>query len=121
MDSITMLRTAVALFAIAAVGGLVMTGIRFLRHVNPPAWLAMLHGLLAAAGLALVGFAAFTAGVPSIVVIGFVLLLVAAAGGALLNLRYQWKQRLLPGSIVAIHATAAVVGFGCLVVAAFSS
>ena len=47
MDSITMLRTAVTLFAIAAAGGLVMAGIRFSRQVNPPAWLAMLHGLLA--------------------------------------------------------------------------
>ena len=121
MDSMTMLRTAVAIFAIAAAGGLVMAGVRFSRQVNPPAWLAMLHGLLAAAGLTLVGFAAFTAGVPSTAKIGFVLLLVAAAGGALLNLNYQWKQRLLPGSIVAVHATAAVVGFGCLLVAAFAA
>lgn len=119
MDSITMLRSAVALFSIAAVGGLVMAGIRFSRHVNPPAWVAMLHGLLAASGLTLVGFAAFTAGVPSIAKAGFVLLLMAAAGGALLNLGYQWKQRLMPGAIVAVHATAAVVGFGCLVIAAF--
>ena len=119
MDSITMLRTAVAVFAIAAAGGLVMAGIRFIRHVNPPAWLAMLHGLLAASGLTLVGFAVFAARVPSIAKVGFALLLLAAAGGALLNLGYQWKQRLLPGAIVAIHATAAVVGFGCLAVAAF--
>jgi hypothetical protein len=48
MDAISMLQAAVALFAIAAAGGLVMAGIRLLGRHNPPAWLSMLHGLLAA-------------------------------------------------------------------------
>ena len=120
MDSITMLRTAVVLFAIAAVGGLAMAAIRFVRQVNPPAWLAMLHGLLAAAALTLVGFAAFTVGVPPVAKVGFVLLVVAAAGGAFLNLGYQWKQRLLPSVIVVVHAALAVTGLACLLVAAFA-
>jgi hypothetical protein len=120
MDSLTMLRTAVVLFAIAAAGGLVMAGIRFTRHVNPPAWLSMLHGLLAAAGLTLVVFAVFTVGVPSLAKVALVLLVLAAAGGALLNLVYQWKQRLLPGAIVVVHASLAVVGFACLLMAAFT-
>ena len=120
MDSITMLRTAVVLFAIAAAGGLVMAGIRFVRQVNPPAWLSMLHGLLAASGLTLAGFAALTVGVPAIAEVGLVLLVVAAAGGAFLNLGYQWKQRLLPSTIVVVHAALAVTGFACLLVAAFA-
>src|SRR4051812_5833783 len=55
---------AIALFAIAAGGGLVMAGVRAVGDRNPPAWLAMLHGLLASAGLTLLLFAAFTVGLP---------------------------------------------------------
>ena len=120
MDSLTMLRTAVVLFAIAAAGGLVMAGVRFAKAVNPPVWLTMLHGLLAAAGLTLVAFATFSADVPSLAKVALVLLVVAAAGGAFLNLGYQWKQRLLPGAIVVVHASLAVIGFVCLLLAAFT-
>jgi len=119
MDAMIMLQTAVVLFAIAAVGGLVMASIRFLSNTNPPAALALLHGLLASAGLTLVAFAAVTVGIPVIGLIGLVLLLAAAAGGLVLNLGYQWKQRLLSGALVIGHAALAVVGFSMLVVAAF--
>ena len=53
MEPTTQLQTATALFAISAVGGLIMAGIRFSGTRNPPAWLAMLHGFLTAAGLTL--------------------------------------------------------------------
>jgi len=119
MDGMLMLRTAVALFAIAAVGGLVMAGIRMTTKANPPAALAMLHGLLAAAALTLVAFATFTSSVPRTAQMALVLLLGAAAGGAFLNLGYQWKQRLLPMALVFGHAGLAVVGFGFLAVAAY--
>jgi hypothetical protein len=119
MDSMMMLRTAVVIFAIAAGGGLLMAGIRFLGKRNPPAWLAMLHGLLAAAGLTLVIYAGYTGDLPSLARIGGALLLLAAIGGAFLNLRYQWKQALLPSMIVVAHAGLAIAGFACLVVAAF--
>jgi hypothetical protein len=120
MDSLAMLRAAVVMLTIAAAGGLLMAGIRFARGANPPAWLSMLHGLLAAAGLTLVAYAAFTAGVPALARVGLILLVVAAAGGAFLNLRYQWKQRLLPVAIVIAHASLAVLGFACLLAAAFA-
>ena len=45
-----MLWIVVVLFAIAAVGGLSMTSIRVFSISNLPTWLAMVHGLLAAAG-----------------------------------------------------------------------
>ena len=48
MESAPMLQTAVVLFTLAALGGLLMAFIRFGGKRNPPAWLAMLHGLLAA-------------------------------------------------------------------------
>jgi len=119
MDAMIMLQTAVVLFAIAAVGGLVMASIRFLGNINPPVALALLHGLLASSALTLVAFAALTVGIPRSGLIGLALLVAAAAGGLVMNLGYQWKQRLLPAALVVAHAGLAVVGFGFLVAAAF--
>ena len=121
MDSIAMLQAAVALFAVAALGGLVMAGVRFARQVNPPVWLSMLHGLLAAGGLTLVAYATLVSEVAGTVKIALVLLLLAAAGGVTLALGYQWKQRLLPATIVVGHALAAVAGFAFLYLAAYGS
>jgi hypothetical protein len=119
MDSRQLLQVAVWLFAIAAAGGLVMAGIRFGMQRNPPPWLSMLHGLLAASGLTLVIYAGFTTDAPALARWGAGILLVAAAGGALLNLGYNWKDRLLPGSIVLLHAALAIVGFACVAIAAW--
>ncbi|HUP06366.1 MAG TPA: hypothetical protein VMU47_04395 [Caldimonas sp.] len=41
------------LLALAAVGGLALAGIRFGRDAEPPAWLAMVRGLIAGAALTL--------------------------------------------------------------------
>jgi hypothetical protein len=119
MDAISMLRTAVALFAIAAAGGLVMAGIRLLGRHNPPAWLSMLHGLLAAAGVTLVAYALAIGGGPPPAGWALLLFVVAAAGGASMNLFWQWRQRPLPIGLMIGHATLAVVGFVLLCVAAF--
>ena len=109
---------AVVLFAIAAAGGLVMAGVRLFADRNPPAWLAMLHGLLAAAGLTLLLFGAFTIGVSRTGVWALVLLIIAALGGLFLNLGYQEKRKLLPKPVMYVHVVIAVVGFILLIVAA---
>lgn len=119
MDTRQILQVAVWLFAIAAAGGLVMAGIRFGAKRNPPAWLAMVHGLLAASGLTLVLYACLALSAPALACVGAVLLLIAAAGGAFLNLGYQWKDRLLPSSIVVLHALLAIIGFACVALAAW--
>ena len=62
------MQLAAVLFAFAALGGLTMAVIRFSTKRNPPAWLAMLHGLLAASGLTLVVYALCTQPVPLSVV-----------------------------------------------------
>lgn len=49
METYTMLQTAAALFGAAALGGLLMAGMRFSGTPRPPTWLAKGHGLLAAA------------------------------------------------------------------------
>jgi hypothetical protein len=109
---------AIALFAIAAGGGLVMAGVRAVGDRNPPAWLAMLHGLLASAGLTLLLFAAFTIGLPKAALWGTILLILAAVGGLYLNLGYQEKRQLLPKPIMYVHALIAVIGFILLLVGA---
>ncbi|HEY6451640.1 MAG TPA: hypothetical protein VIX87_03490 [Steroidobacteraceae bacterium] len=114
-----MLRTAAILFAIAAVGGIVLASVRFLQKRNPPSWLALLHGLLAAAGLTLLLYATFAAGLPGMANTGLVLLALAALGGLILNQNYQWKAVLLPAGLVVGHALLAVVGFVLILVAAF--
>lgn len=119
IEPMGMLQSAVVLFTLAALGGLVMAAIRFGGKRNPPAWLAMLHGLLAAAGITLLAYAAWTTEVPSLAGLAIVGFLLAAGGGAVLSLAYKWKQRLLPPWLVIAHALLAVLSYLLLLYAAF--
>ncbi len=119
MDPRLMLQTAVVLLAITAAGGLLMAAIRFKGRPHPPSWLAMLHGLLAGAGLTLVLYPALTVGIPAGAWIGVVLLIAAAGGGLILNLSYHWKQLELPIWLILAHAAIAVIGFVFLAIAAW--
>ena len=121
METYTMLQTAAVLFGAAALGGLLMAGMRFSGTPRPPAWLAMGHGLLAAAGLTLLIYAAATAGVPRTAQIAMVLFVIAAAGGAAMNLLYHWKLLPLPIPLMLVHALLAVSGFVLLLVTLYGS
>ena len=121
MEPALILRTSTVLLAIAAVGGLVMAGIRFAGDRQPPTALAMLHGFLAAAAITLLLYAAATVGLPGMALVALVLFLVAAGGGVLLNLNYHWKQLPLPKWLVVVHASAAVVGFVLLLLATWAT
>jgi len=120
MDAQTMLRTAVVLLAITALGGLLMAGLRLNGHPRPPSSIAMLHGLLAAAGLTLILYAGFAAGIPGGGWGGLVLLLLAASGGLVLNLRYHSKGEALPVSLMLGHAALAVIGFVVLAISVWN-
>ena len=120
MDPVTIMRTATILLALTAVGGLVLAGIRFARDAEPPAWLAMVHGLLAGAAVTLLLYAAFTVGLPSLAVWALVLFVLAALGGVYLNLGFHWHHQPLPKGIIVAHAGIAVLGFVLLAIAAFS-
>ncbi|HUH30958.1 MAG TPA: hypothetical protein VLZ55_06290 [Rhodanobacter sp.] len=113
-----MLLICITLFAIAAAGGLVMAGVRAFGQRNPPAWLALLHGLLAGAGLTLLLLVYFVSGLPALAAWALLLFIVAAAGGVLMNLGYQWQQKPLPLGLMYGHAVIAVIGFVLLVCAA---
>jgi len=119
MDPLTMLRTSSVLFAITALGGVVMAVIRFSGKPHPPSWLAMVHGLLAGAGLTLLAYAYFAASVPTFAALALLLFVIAALGGVALNLGYHLKDMALPIWLVVVHAAVAVVAFLLLVLAAW--
>ena len=119
MEPIVMLQTSAWLFVVAALGGLVMAAVRLFGKRNPPNWLAMAHGLLAAAGLTLLAYASLSAPVPTLAWVALGLLVLAAVGGTVLNLGYAWPRRLLPAGLLAGHAVLAVLGFVALLAAAF--
>lgn len=117
MDVQTMLKTAVVLLALTAAGGLLMAGIRFSGRPQPPSWLAMGHGLLAASGLTLLLYAAFTAGLSGAAWLGLVLLGGAALGGVFLNLGYHVRNIALPMWLVLGHGATAAVGLVVIAIA----
>jgi hypothetical protein len=120
MTSQTMLLTSFILFAITAVLGLSMVAIRQSTRRNPPAWLTMFHGLPAAAGLTLLLYAACAFGVPRLAVAALILFLIAAGGGAVLNLAYQQQGQLLPRWLMYLHLLLAVSGFVLLAIDVFA-
>jgi hypothetical protein len=115
------LETATVLLVIAALGGLLMAGIRLGGKTNPPVWLAMAHGFLAAAPVVLLIYAACTVGLPSLALYGTVLFVVAALGGVTMNLGYHWKNLPLPQGLMIGHATLAIIGFVLVVMATLAA
>ena len=120
MDPTLVLQTSAVILTISAIGGLAMALIRFTSGVNPPIWLAMLHGFLSAAAVTLLLYASLVVGLPRLANIALVLFLLAAAGGATLNLGYHWKSLPLPKWLIVAHAAIAVAGFLCLLAAVFA-
>jgi hypothetical protein len=96
-----------------------MAGIRFGTGRNPPVFIPYAHGLLAGAGLTLLVYAAWVGGVGGMVTVSIVLLLVAAAGGSVLNLAFHWKQVPIPKGLTALHILLAVTGVALLLPVAF--
>ncbi|MGN6313151.1 MAG: hypothetical protein ACTHMO_05240 [Rhodanobacteraceae bacterium] len=115
-----MLLTSFILFAITAFLGLSMAVIRESTRRNPPAWLTMFHGLPAAAGLTLLLYATCAFGVPRLAIAALVLFLIAAGGGAVLNLVYQQRGQLLPRWLMYLHLLLAVAGFVLLAIDVFA-
>lgn len=121
MGMFTMVETATALFVVAAVGGLIMAVLRFSGKPLPPAWLAMVHGFLAAAGLTLLIFALLTDVVPRPAQWALVLFLAAAGGGVIMYLGYRVKLKALPKPLLILHALLAAAGTLLLIVSLMRS
>jgi hypothetical protein len=121
MDPHLAVLTAAWLFGIAALGGAGMAAIRLGGADRPPSSFAMGHGLLASAGLTLLVYCCFTAGVAPLAKTAALVLVLAAAIGAYLNLRYHAHLARLPVQVMIGHALLAAIGFVLLLVAVFQA
>ncbi|WP_417251257.1 hypothetical protein [Castellaniella sp.] len=104
-----MLTAAIIVFAIAAVGGLILAS-HVLRDKFAPWVLSLLHALLGAVGLILLIITLAEGAASQPVLVGFILLLIAALGGFFL-VSFHARKRLPPKAVVVVHATVAVIGF----------
>ena len=85
-----------------------------LRDKFAPWALSIVHALLGATGLVLLITILVQGSAPQQVLIGFVLLLVAALGGFFLA-SFHLRQKIPPKAVVVVHAGVAVAGFLTLV------
>lgn len=105
-----MLTLALVLFALAALGGLVMAIGHFRGRTPPRPAIAAAHGVLAAAALVVLVLAVMSIGAGGAPALALVLFLLAALGGfALLGFHLRGKP--LPGALVGAHGLVAVVAF----------
>jgi hypothetical protein len=114
-----MLNIAILIFAIGALGGLVLAS-HVLRGRLAPWALSLLHMALGATGLvltALVVLGGSDAG-KGIVPIALIVLVAAALGGFYLASIHARKE-IAPKGVVVLHASIAVIGFLLLVGGAF--
>lgn len=104
-----MLITALIVFAIAAMGGLVLAS-SVLRGRLAPWALSVLHALLGATGLGLLLAVFLQGGAPARVAAALGLLVIAALGGFYLA-SIHYRGRVAARSAVFVHAGVAVAGF----------
>lgn len=115
-----MFSVAAILFAIAAVGGLVMAYVHFKRDRNPPGALAALHGVLAATALLILIWGVVQLGAGTALAWALGLFVVAALGGFFL-VSFHLRQKRLPSPVVVIHALVAVIAFVLLLGGIFAA
>lgn len=112
-----MLRIPVGIFAVTALGGLIMAFLHF-RDRQIPLLLAVGHGLLGACGLLTLGWAVFRLHPGGNAPISLGIFIVTALGGFFL-FSFQVRGLRLPSWGVIVHALAAVTGFALLAFKAF--
>lgn len=110
--------TAIVLFAIAALGGIVMALMRFGGRELPPLGLALIHGLFAAAGLVTLIITLIRQGYTIATVIALIGFVGAALGGFYLFSLHMKKQA-LPIPSVVVHGGFAVISFVILLVGVY--
>ena len=111
MNILPLWRAAIALLSVVFASGLVMAFYRFGTDLESPPWLAKLHGYAAIAALGLL-LVSWTLVQPSRAgIFGILALLLAAAGGVVLNLVFHWRHKPLPEGLVFAHLSVAFVGF----------
>jgi hypothetical protein len=111
---VKMINLSAILFAIAALGGLVL-GVSGLRQRGVPMWLSLIHGVVAAAGLVtlIIGIVQGTAG--AFLITSLVLFIIAALGGFVL-FSYHLRSKPHPKGLIVTHALVAVIAYVLLIV-----
>ncbi len=104
-----MLTAALIVFAIAAVGGLVLAS-RVLRGHLAPWAISILHALLGASGLILLILTVVQGQAPARATAALAILILAALGGFFLA-SIHLRGRVAPKAVVFVHAGVAVIGF----------
>ena len=104
-----MLAYALIVFAVAALGGLVLAA-HVLRGKFAPWALSLLHAALGATGLVLLVMLLLRGAASQPVMTGLAVLLLAALGGFFLA-SFHLRRKLPPKAVVVIHAGVAVAGF----------
>jgi hypothetical protein len=110
---------AAVLFAVAALGGVVMAAMRFGGREIPPMALALVHGLFAASGLVALVLAVVNSTASTLAWVALVGFVIAALGGFML-FSYHLRRQALPVNYVVIHGAGAVISFVILLVAIFN-
>lgn len=114
-----MLDLSVVCFAAAAALGAAMA-VRFFTHMGIQLPLAVVHGVFAAAGLALLAAGGLQAAWPGRTGLALGLFALTAAGGFILFARFLLKRPMIPALLVA-HGGAAVVSFLILVTSVYAA
>jgi hypothetical protein len=109
-----MLTAALVLFALAALGGIILAALH-LKTKNAPIPLALIHGLLAAVGLALLIIAVTQLASAGAAGVALVIFIIAALGGFVLFAMHLTKK-LLPSGLIVIHGLLAVIAFLVLLI-----
>lgn len=104
-----MLTYAIAVFAIAALGGLVLAA-SVLRGRLAPWAISILHALLGASGLVLLILAVLRGEGAGRATAALALLVLAALGGFYLASMHL-RKRIAPKAVVFVHAGIAIAGF----------
>jgi len=109
-----LLNVAAIVFAIAALGGIVLAA-HVLRGKFAPWALSLLHAALGAAGIVLV-LVTVIQGLRGNAALALGLFVVAALGGFFLA-SFHYRKQLPPSAVVVVHAVVALAGFGALLAA----
>jgi hypothetical protein len=113
------MQIAAVFFALAALGGLTMAGIRLSGTPRPPTWLALGHGAIAAAGLITLIYAAVTSSLPTIALIALGCFILAALGGGTIFTLFHLRAKPLPIPLVIGHGAFAIAAFVLLLLGIF--
>jgi hypothetical protein len=105
------MQNAAILLGLAALGGLTMAIIRLRGAPQPPMWLALGHGAIAATGLGMLIYTVATTAVPQMAQIATGMFILAALGGAVLFFGFHLAKKALPIPFVIGHGLIAATSY----------